>query len=248
MMKTEHPIILLEGFRILIKPGIRRYVILPLLANLLLFTGLIYGAWQLAVHSQQQLENWLPQWLNFASWLIWPVMALMALLLLIYGFTALGNLIAAPFNAFLSETVERQYGLISEDDSMSLSRMLASIPASLWRECQKLLYSIPWLILAFILSFIPLLNLLGLLISAWLLAIQYLDYPADNHRIRFRSALALIRQKRLSAAGFGATVFLASMVPLVNILTMPAAVCSATLLWHRSGMQQAANALKAQTE
>jgi CysZ protein len=40
-----------------------------------------------------------------------------------------------------------------------------------------------------------------------------------------------IASERLTTYGFGAAVMLGSMVPLLNLVIMPAAVCGATLYW-----------------
>lgn len=230
-------LILLQGFRLLLKPKIRHFVIWPLLLNILIFVGLVYGAYYLGLYAQQQSLAFLPSWLSYISWLIWPVIVLLVLLCLLYGFSVLANLIAAPFNAFLSEAVEEHYGFIEAGQS-SIQQLLLSIPASIGRELQKLLYSLPWWLLAFVVSFVPILNILSLVTAAWLMAIQYMDYPADNHRIRFKTSLQLLRQRRLLLLPFGGSIILASLVPIINLLTMPAAVCAATVLWHQAGFQQ----------
>ena len=50
---------------------------------------------------------------------------------------------------------------------------------------------------------------------------QYIDYPADNHK------------KRWQSLGFGGIVYLVLLIPVVNLLMMPAAVAGATLFWVR---------------
>lgn len=235
--------VLLQGFGLLFQPKIRHFVIWPLILNIFIFVALIYGAYTFGLYAQQESLSLLPDWLSYISWLIWPVIFILVLLCLLYGFSVLANLIAAPFNAFLSEAVEEHYGFI-EAGQNSMQQLLLSIPASIGRELQKLLYSLPWWLLAFIVSFIPLLNILSLVIAAWLMAIQYMDYPADNHRIRFRKSLQLLRQRRLLLLPFGGSILLANLVPIINLLTMPAAVCAATVLWHQAGFQQKSLSLK----
>jgi CysZ protein len=84
------------------------------------------------------------------------------------------------------------------------------------------------------------------LFTSWLLAIQYLDYPFDNHKIDFNVMRAQLRSKPANSFSFGITVNLASMLPLVNLLVMPIAVCGATAMWvdtlaeaHDPALQQA---------
>ena len=45
--------------------------------------------------------------------------------------------------------------------------------------------------------------------------------------------LAWLRSKRWACMGFGGMTYLALMIPLVNVLMMPAAVAGATLFWVR---------------
>lgn len=228
------PLIILQGFRLLIQPGIRAYILIPLLSNIIAFSAMIYGFYRLAAQSQFGLESWLPSWLGFLSYLIWPVMIVMALLWLFYGFSVLGNLIAAPFNAFLSEAVERHFGYPSANSPLTFYGIIKMISKSLLRELRKLFYSIKWWLLAFILSFFPVINLLSLAIAAWLLSIQYLDYPADNHSFSFAEALKRIKSNKLNHVSFGGSVLLCNALPIINFFTMPAAVCAATLLWHQN--------------
>ena len=62
---------------------------------------------------------------------------------------------------------------------------------------------------------------------------QYIDYPADNHKLGWNEMLAWLRQKRWQSMSFGGSVYLVLLIPVVNILMMPAAVAGATLFWVR---------------
>ena len=62
---------------------------------------------------------------------------------------------------------------------------------------------------------------------------QYIDYPADNHKLGWNEMLAWLRQKRWQSMSFGGIVYLVLLIPVVNILMMPAAVAGATLFWVR---------------
>ena len=98
-------------------------------------------------------------------------------------------------------------------------------------------YGLPRAIGLFILSFIPVVNLIAaplwLLFGVWMMAIQYIDYPADNHKLGWNEMLAWLRQKRWQSMSFGGIVYLVLLVPVVNLLMMPAAVAGATLFWVR---------------
>ncbi|MCO8168176.1 sulfate transporter CysZ [Pseudomonas sp. 21LCFQ02] len=241
------PQYLAEGLKLILSPGLRLFVLLPLSINLLLFGGLVY----LAVH---QFGMWvdtfmptLPDWLSFLSYILWPLFVLLVLLMVFFTFTMLANIIAAPFNGFLSEKVEAVVRGEDTSPPFSWGELAAMIPRTLAREARKLGYMLPRVIGLFILSFIPVVNLIAtplwLLFGVWMMAIQYIDYPADNNKMSWQDMLAWLRSKRWACLSFGGTVYAALLIPFVNIFMMPAAVAGATLFWVRErgegGLSQA---------
>ena len=80
----------------------------PLLVNVLVFGALLYLLWAQLGPIRTYVEGWLPDWLDFLAWALLPVLVLLSLLVLFFGFSTVGNLIAAPFNSLLSEAVERR--------------------------------------------------------------------------------------------------------------------------------------------
>jgi CysZ protein len=69
-----------------------------------------------------------------------------------------------------------------------------------------------------------------LLLGAWLLALEYLDYPLGNRGLDFRAVRQAAAAMPLRALGFGGSVLVLGAVPVVNLLLMPAAVIGACLL------------------
>lgn len=225
---------LFRGFGMLSAPGIRRFVLIPLMINIFLFSGAI---WLLINEFDGWVNYWLnklPQWLSFLDWLLWPLFAVLVLITVYYGFSIIANLIAAPFNGFLSEKVEKmRSGAVMTDEGWK--GMLATIPRSLQRELAKIAYYVPRLFLLLILSFIPLVNVIApflwFLFGAWMMAIQYCDYPMDNNKVSFRQMKQLLAERRLTSLGFGALVQVGMLIPVVNLVVMPAAVIGATVYW-----------------
>ncbi len=86
-----------------------------------------------------------------------------------------------------------------------------------------------------LLSFIPGVNavapVLWFLLGAWMMSIQFVDYPMDNHQLGFADVKEAVRSRRLSSMGFGGLVALCAAIPVVNFFVVPAAVVGATLLW-----------------
>ena len=89
--------------------------------------------------------------------------------------------------------------------------------------------------LVLLLSFIPGLNaiapVLCFLLGAWMMSIQFVDYPMDNHQLSFADVKEAVRSRRLSSMGFGGVVALCAGIPVINFIVVPAAVVGATLLW-----------------
>lgn len=230
---------LLQGAALLTTPGLRRYVAMPLLINIVLFVGSI---WVLAAQFSGLVSGWLsslPEWLLWLEWLFWVVFALTALLLVFYTFSILANIVAAPFNGLLAEAVERHLTGQSPPPSGSLTQALKEAPQAVLDELRKLGYmallAIPLLLLSLLSIVIPILApitpFLWMLFSAWMLALEYVDYPLGNHQMRFGYQRQLLRRNKLLSLGFGGATLVATMIPIVNFLVMPAAVAGATKLW-----------------
>jgi CysZ protein len=225
---------LLQGLRLLRQPGLRRYVAVPLLVSTLCFAGALYG---LGIWLEGLINGWLarlPHWLEWLQFLLWPVFALTGVLVVFYGFSVLTNLVAAPFNGMLAEAVEK-YLTGQPIETGGWRALAADFVPSLVSELRKLLYFALRALPLGILFLIPVVNIaapvLWGLFSAWMLAIEYCDYPLANHRLLFTQQRELLRRRRLLAYGFGGSTLLLTMIPLVNFLAMPAAVAGATALW-----------------
>ena len=228
---------LLQGFRLITRPGLRLFVLIPLLINIVIFALLIgatinqFGDWIEAA------IDWLPAFLDFLRWILWPLAVILILTVVMYSFSIVANLIASPFNGLLAEKTEE---LLSGEEVAgfeTIGQALLSFPKSIAREIAKLLYYIPWALLVLILSFIPVINVaapvLWFLLGAWMMAVEYCDYPVDNNKKRFSSMKKAIGVNRLTSAGFGAGVMAGTMIPILNLVIMPAAVCGATAYWVR---------------
>lgn len=225
----------LEGARLIAKPGLRRFILIPLLANLVIFIGVTYLLFHAFQDFFAQVLAWSPTWLDWLTWLLWPLVGFIFLVIYGYSFNVITNFIAAPFFGLLAERIEAELTQTAPPDE-PWSRL---IPRTLKRELTKLMYFVTRGLLVFLiliaLFFIPGANLLGVLIGAlwscWCMSVQYLDYPADNHQLNFRELRRLLHQQALTSYSFGGIILLGSMVPLVNIFVTPIAVAGATLYW-----------------
>ncbi|MDD0823264.1 sulfate transporter CysZ [Mannheimia sp. AT1] len=220
------------GWKLLFQRQFLPFVIFPIMINAVLMVGLI---WFFFANIGGLLEILLPSWLEWLSFVLIPLIFLMILVGFYFAFTTLANFVAAPFNGLLAEKVELQ--LTGEPlGDMSLGALVKDVPRMLKREWQKMMYSLPRLIALFLLGFVPVLGqtavpVLTFVFGAWLIAIQYCDYPFDNHKINFQRMRNALAQYRTLNFTFGALVSLFTMIPFVNLVVMPVAVCGAAALW-----------------
>lgn len=220
------------GWKLLLQRQFLPFVLFPIVINTVLMIGLI---WAFFANIGGLLALLLPTWLEWISFILIPLIFLMILVGFYFAFTTLANFVAAPFNGLLAEKVELQ--LTGEPlGDMSFGAMLKDLPRMLKREWKKMMYSIPRLIVLFVLGFLPVVGqtivpILTFMFGAWLIAIQYCDYPFDNHRITFQRMRNALAQYRTLNFTFGALVSLFMMIPFVNLVVMPVAVCGATALW-----------------
>ncbi|HET7395307.1 MAG TPA: sulfate transporter CysZ [Gammaproteobacteria bacterium] len=229
-----------QGFSFLNLPGIRRYVLIPLLINTILFVGALFWAADRFAHWLDSLAAYLPHWLAWLTWLLWPVFAATVAILLFYSFTLIANLLGAPFNSFLSANIETRLSGRAPDSGRSLWQEIA---VSVRDEFRRLIY-ILWRtlligVLALLLLFVPVANIavpaLWFLFTAWMLAAQYSDYPLANRGVEFSAQRALLNSRKARLLGFGCATTLCTLIPVVNFVVMPAAVAGATLLWLPEG-------------
>ncbi len=232
----------LRGFSLAFTPGIRRFVIIPLLVNLLLMGSLI-GI--ILSQLSDWINGWLsmvPEWLSWLSYVLWPLLAIAVLVICSYFFSTVANWIAAPFNGLLAEHLEAKLvGKRPPEDGVMDA--VKDLPRVFKREWQKLAYYLPKALGLLLLMWIPAIGqtlgpVLWFLFSAWMMGIQYCDYPFDNHRVPFHNMKATLREHKGSTMSFGALVMFFTMTPILNLFVMPAAVCGATAMWvdkYRNG-------------
>ncbi|AWH89672.1 sulfate transporter CysZ [Limnobaculum parvum] len=221
-----------QGFKLVTLPGIKRFVILPLLINILLIGGAFWWLYSQLGEWIPTLMSYVPNWLQWLSYLLWPVSVITILLIFGYLFSTIANWIAAPFNGLLAEKLEAKLtGKPLPDTSI-----IKDIPRIMKREWLKLAYYLPRALLLLVLYFIPgvgqtLFPVLWFLFSSWMLSIQYNDYPFDNHKVSFKDMKLTLSQEKVRNIQFGAVVSLFTMIPFLNLFIMPVAVCGATAMW-----------------
>ncbi len=226
---------LIKGFGLIIKPELRRFVIIPLLINVLLFAAGIYFLIQTLDPYVTQLLSYLPEFLSWLGSILWFVFSLLVIVIVFFVISMLGGLVAAPFNSLLSEAVENYLtdGVVKANQSTA--QMIKQAPGLIVDEVRKLRYFAVRALPLLLLFVIPVINIaapfLWFYFTCWILALNYLSFPMENHQIPFRQQRAIASKNKVLSLGYGGFVMLFTMIPLLNFLIIPAAVAGATSLW-----------------
>jgi CysZ protein len=232
-----------RGFGIAFMPKIRRFIYIPLIVNILLFAG---GLWYSFAKFDELIDwitpDWLsdmPDWLGWLetgiTWILFPIFAIVVFVVVFYTFSLIANLIAAPFNGMLAEAVEKKLTGQEVGNPFDFRVMLRTLIPMMFDEVKKLLYFVLWAIPLLLLFLVPVVNiaasLVWILFSAWMLSLEYMDFPMGNHNLRFKAIRKRVTSQRFMSLGFGGAVLVGTMIPVFNFIVMPVAVCGATALW-----------------
>ena len=223
------------GARLAADRQLLKYTWLPAVLSLAIITGGFLFASSQIDAAAAALRGSLPQWLGFIEWLLVPIAYFVGIAVSAWVFGFVAIILASPFLGMLANAVERKVYGTSPAEAAGLSPTLLE---SIAREARKLGYHLPRLLIVFIVTLIPIVNLaaplIWLVFGAWTMAVQFADYAGENRRQPFAQTLVRLRGNRAAALGFGICATLALALPLLNFLLIPVAVSGGTLLWHDS--------------
>ncbi len=215
---------LLQGLALLGHKDLRKFVLIPIIINLVLYSSLLYLAYN---YVGDLMGQFIPDWLLWLSWLIYPVTLVSFFLAGFFTFTLIANLIAAPFYGGLAAKTQKI--IMHEPGEIKEQKILSVIGSELKRVIYLMSRAIPVLII----SFIPGLNLIAPILwglfGAWALSLEYFAYPLENEGALFKEQRQLLSEVRIGALSFGGIVLIGLTIPILNILVPPTAVISATI-------------------
>lgn len=139
-----------SGMRHLLTKELKRFILLPVLINFLLFAGIFYLIYQYVFPYTHSWTSQLPSWLSFLNGLILIIFTISFFLLFLSMFTVLFNIVAAPFNGLLAEKAQN---LLYQSSIPSLS-LIQIAQRTIKRQGQFLSYFIPRFIVMIALFFV----------------------------------------------------------------------------------------------
>ena len=225
------------GRYLLQHPSLLPLVLIPVAINIVVFTAAVWAGLHLfgttVIHYLPHDHAWYWQML---SYLLWLVAILLTMVLVFFGFSAVGTLIASPFNDLLSERTEELLTGRSLAEPFSLRQFLGDAIRTLVEEGKKILVFLAGMGLLLLLNFLPVVGTLlyaGLSL-AWtvtFLAVEYSGYIAGRKRMTFARQRRYLLGRKLVMVGFGCGLLCLLAIPFLQFLCIPLGVIAATQLW-----------------
>ena len=88
-------------------------------------------------------------------------------------------------------------------------------------------------LLAFVFSYIPFLTPISLIITAWLLAAQFVDYNWSRHELPSKLCVRDVKKNMIPYGLSGAFFFFLVSIPGLNLIVPPLATSYYTVYWVR---------------
>lgn len=173
--------------------------------------------------------GWDPQ-----GWAAGAMVLLANALLVLVGavtFSFSAGVLASPFNDFLAEKAEpRAVPALTPAPELPWSGKLRLVGIDLVKTLGAGFAAL----LALLLSWIPVVNLVALGLTFLLIAFQYVSYPQTRRGLTLGESLRFLVRYPAASLGFGASIAFLFALPLISVLALPIAVVGGTLLYARA--------------
>ncbi len=218
-------------------PALLKYIIVPFLINVMVFSGAVY--WGLSffnsivVHYIPQGEAW--YW-AILSYFLWTVAILVTMVLVFFGFTVVGAIIASPFNDILSEKTEELLTGIPNEEPFVFKVFLRDAIQTVADESKKIIIFVLLMLFLLPLNLLPGGSLpysaLSILLTVFFLVVEYTGYVFARKHKTFKDQRRFIFSHKLLMLGFGFGVMAVLAIPFVQFFCIPLGVVGATQIWH----------------
>jgi CysZ protein len=223
---------------------LRGYVMIPVAINIAVFLLLLALLWIFRVDLIEVFYVYPDEgfW-KIALWYLVGVVIFVFIVVLTYFlFTPIGCLLASPFNDALAGRAEQVF----EDAPVivEVPFMWRALPKMLAKETVKLLLALGVAVVALGMNLLPVVgSVLSVAFTAtfgsFVFALEYLDYPMSRYNYRLSDVISAIRANLWRSLGFGGAALLLLLIPLVNLVCIPACVVGGTHLfvdYRREGL------------
>lgn len=223
-----------DGAKLARSKPLRRFVWAPLAMSLVCVALLLGVGYTWVADASAWVVAATPAWLSWLGHLVAALLYVLGLIVAGWLVGLVAVLVASPFLGALSAGAEREQFGTAPGYAPSV---MAALSQAFRREARKLRYHLPRLAGVFLLTLVPVVNVAApvfwFAFGAWMLAVQFVDYAAENRGLDFSETLAVLRANRAAALGFGAVAGALLAIPFAALVVIPSAVCGGALLWRR---------------
>lgn len=203
------------------------YAVLPFLLSVVFFAGVFWVTVRhLSSWTSHTLELFLPSanfWADILHYPLWLTLFLISFLALIYLSYLFHVLLCGPFYSLLAERALKDLGKRDASKFGFSTRMILTsvIKAALF-------FSIGLSLVLF--SFVPIINVIGLIFVLMILAFDTMDYSFEAMGMNFRQRLSYFGRRMPLWLGMASSLALTLAVPGLTLLILPGAVVGAAMI------------------
>jgi CysZ protein len=218
-------------------PRLWRYVLIPMLVNLLVGATLYAGLLFAGLSAIDGLVAGLPDWAALLGALLRVLLIVGLLIATGFVLVRFGVVLGSPWYTQLSAELELlRGGQPLPEQSGGLSAALQDLGRALAFELRKLLLVVAIGTLLLLLNLIPVAGQVlatagWIALGATITCLDFFDYPLERRRLSFRAKLGVIRRSLPTSAGFGLVCLALVSIPFVNLLSIPLCVAAGTLFY-----------------
>ncbi len=218
-------------------PRLWRYVLIPMLVNMLVGATLYAGLLFAGLSAIDGLIAGLPAWAAVLGALLRVLLIVGLLIATGFVLVRFGVVLGSPWYTRLSAELELlRGGQPLPEQTAGLSAALRDLGRALAFELRKLLLVVVIGALLLLLNLIPVagqvLTTVGwIALGATITCLDFFDYPLERRLLSFRAKLGVIRRSLPASAGFGLVCLALVSIPFVNLLSIPLCVAAGTLFF-----------------
>ncbi|MCO6499547.1 MAG: EI24 domain-containing protein [Vicingus serpentipes] len=215
-----------KAIELIFSKGLWWYFLFPVLLNLILFIGGIYGIGSVANYVEQYLSNlanldtaafWGAVYLkSLMSGVLWVLFKFIFFIV----FATFGGyiviIVLSPVFAILSEKTEEI--LTGNNYPFNGDQLMRDIVRGIFIALRNMLIEFGFLILFFIIGFIPVIGQFATVvlffISAYFYGFAFIDYTNERRRLTISESIQFMRKNKGIVIGNGSVFALAMLIPI----------------------------------
>jgi CysZ protein len=224
------------GRFLLQNPGLLKYILVPFLINLAVFSGALYLGLHFfndfVIHRLPQGDAW--YWI-FLYYFLWILAALVTAVGVFFSFSVVGNFLASPFNDLLSQRTEEKLAGKRDRGSFSLKIFWHESLQTYKEEGKRMLFFLGGMVLLLFLNLIPWVGTLLYAITSFIFTLFFLDaeftgFFFSRRHWTFHQQRRYILARKSLMSGFGTAILAILAIPFLQFFCIPVAVVGATSL------------------